>query len=457
MNVLELRRKAQEKLAEAKKIREAAAGTKEGLSDQDLDQINGLVAEHDRLLSQADQMEKLDARLDAAPQSGGRPNFEQKVEVGRPRFEDDPARGFKSHEDFLLGVMAFSRGQDPGPGNSEKLKSLAKDLGEGAGFMLPSAFSPRRFAAGSDEHGVYTAPHGGLFVPNQVIGGVQETMWAGDPTAGLTRRIPMTTPTVELAARVDKNHTTSVTGGFRVYRTSETQETAASRAEYEKVILRASKLMGVAYATAELLNYSVVSFIAIIEAGFRTEFASKVLDEKMRGTGAGEYSGILSTATNPSLIVVPKEDNQVAGTIVYANLVKMLSRIWKKSGTPVWMINPDCVEQLAQLTDPAGRLIWQPSARDGEPDRLLGRPIVEAEECSALGDQGDISLCNWSEYLEGTLRPVEGASSIHVRFLNDETAFRFTLSNAGAPWWRSALTPKNGQTKSPFVTLAERA
>jgi hypothetical protein len=66
-------------------------------------------------------------------------------------------------------------------------------------------------------------------------------------------------------------------------------------------------------------------------------------------------------------------------------------------------------------------------------------------------------LCNWSEYLEGTYMPYETAESMHVRFLENETAFRVTMMNAGAHWWRSVLTPVNGSTLSPVVYLQTRS
>jgi len=92
------------------------------------------------------------------------------------------------------------------------------------------------------------------------------------------------------------------------------------------------------------------------------------------------------------------------------------------------------------------------------PDTILDRPVVYDENMSTLGDLGDIVLVNWNEYLEGFLGGVEQASSIHVRFEYNETAFKFNVYNDGQPWWRSALTPKNStDTLSPFVTLAERA
>jgi hypothetical protein len=48
--------------------------------------------------------------------------------------------------------------------------------------------------------------------------------------------------------------------------------------------------------------------------------------------------------------------------------------------------------------------------------------------------------------------------SIHVRFAQNEKAFRATTRNDGQLWWRTALTPKKGaNTLSPVVTLAVRA
>jgi len=44
---------------------------------------------------------------------------------------------------------------------------------------------------------------------------------------------------------------------------------------------------------------------------------------------------------------------------------------------------------------------------------------------------------------------------MHVRFVNRESAFLAYERNAGAPWWRAALTPnQSATTLSPFVTLS---
>jgi len=71
---------------------------------------------------------------------------------------------------------------------------------------------------------------------------------------------------------------------------------------------------------------------------------------------------------------------------------------------------------------------------------------------------GDIILADLSQYLLAEKGPVASEQSIHVRFVYDEMALRWTYRVDGAPWWHSALTPHKGSnTQSPFITLATRS
>jgi hypothetical protein len=88
---------------------------------------------------------------------------------------------------------------------------------------------------------------------------------------------------------------------------------------------------------------------------------------------------------------------------------------------------------------------------------LLGRPIFYSEYASTIGDPGDLILGNWSQYLDGLYQPLQSAESVHVRFVEHERTFKFWVRNAGAPWWRSALTPAESTTTlSPFVVIEDR-
>ncbi|HPK03574.1 MAG TPA: phage major capsid protein [Candidatus Sumerlaeota bacterium] len=422
-----LRRKADEKLAKYQEAVGLAASEGRELSEDE----TRLKTDAERLEAQARELEAVETQRAAYSRGvDDEPRVDAgNIQLGRDRFEDDPKRGFRNPREFLMAVLNHARGGRL----TEQLKSLA---------------------AGSDEQGGYSDPYGGFLVPAGFSPELLSTMAESDPISARVRQIPMNAPTVAFNASVDKDHSSSVSGGLRVYRRAETDTVPASRMQFEQVRLEAHSLFGVAFATEEILQDSAISFISLLESGFGKEFAAKLVDERLNGSGVGQFLGVLKS---PCLITVAKEGGQPADSFVYMNLVKMRAQCFGY-GNAIWLANHDTLPQLLTLVNPAGQLIWQQSARDGEPDRILGRPIIFTEFCDTVGDAGDIVLGDWSQYLEGTYQRPGSAESIHVRFENHERAFKFYMRNDGAPWWRSALTPKNGAAqRSPFVTLAARA
>jgi hypothetical protein len=91
--------------------------------------------------------------------------------------------------------------------------------------------------------------------------------------------------------------------------------------------------------------------------------------------------------------------------------------------------------------------------------QIKGRPVIAVEYCQTLGTAGDIYLADFSQYR--VIRKDTGVqqdSSLHVRFLTDETTFRALYRIDGQPLPRAAITPfKGSATLSPFVTLAVRS
>ncbi len=350
--------------------------------------------------------------------------------------DDDPKRGFKNHIEFYNAVMvAAKNGLNP-----EK---------------MPKNLVPLFNAVGSDEARVSSNPDGAFQIPPAFLPGVKET----DPqalqndTGMMTMSIPMETDTVYMNARVDKDHSSSVSGGIRVYRRAEAETVNPSKMKFEQIELHAVSLMGISYATEEVLERSPSSFSAILQRGFNDERISKLNYERIWGSGVGEYLGFMNS---DSLITVAKEDSQTADTINGTNLIKMKMRCWGYNNA-VWMANQDTELQLTSahvaLTNTDLIKLYNPDTQ-----RLLGRPVLFDENMATVGDLGDLSLVNWNEYLEGQLGGTTFADSVHVRFIYHERCFKFVMYNDGAPWWRSPLTPKkSSNTLSPFVTLAKRA
>lgn len=431
----------------AKAIRAAAKAENRDLTAEELAKLEAHIEKADELKAkaateqasaeaQADALARLDAHdaelSQARPRRvGASAGQALPPATARENFLDDPMRGFKSHRHFFATVRQVALG-DRMPAN---LKCL----------LAPQA------TAGSDEQSGASSPYGEFLVPKVTQAGILTTAIESNPMAGRTKMVPMASPTVAFNARVDKNHTTSVSGGLRAYRRAEAAAVAASRMSFEQIELKADSLMGVAFATEEILRDSPESFTALLDSGFRDEFEAKLIAERLSGTGAGEYMGI---AASPCLIDVPKENGQVAATINYANIVKMRARCYGYSNA-VWYANQDCLPELLRITAPGSTVpLFTQDAMGVE--RIFGRPVIFGEFAESVGTVGDLVLGNWGEYLEGEYQPIEGVSSIHVRFVEHEQAFKFTKRCAGAPWWRQAMTPKKGATLSPFVRLASR-
>lgn len=55
---------------------------------------------------------------------------------------------------------------------------------------------------------------------------------------------------------------------------------------------------------------------------------------------------------------------------------KLKAQYWSKAD---WLFHRDAVKQITKLKDGDGQYIWRMSVRDGEPDSLLGRPLMISE------------------------------------------------------------------------------
>lgn len=432
--------------AEAGAIADKATG-----SPEDLARVKAGLAEADGLDARAAELRETAAAVAKSreveagyrvPQPRKATSEGREPVVARESFLDDPKRGYETPRAFLFDVLAHDMGQMAKVKRPSNLRSLrVVDV---------------QAAAGSDEQGGYANPYGGFAVPTGLVPGLQTRGFDGDPIGALVTPLPMASPVVRVNARTDSTHTSSVSGGLTVTRRAETTAGTASRMQMEQVEFQASSLFGLAYATEEILRDSPMSFAALLEAGFRDEFGAKLMDERLNGTGAGELEGIINC---PATVSVSKETGQVAATLVTKNVLNMRARCWGYAKA-VWYANPTLIPQLALLTIDVGTggvPVFMPSLREDVPDMLLGRPIFFGEFAKTAGTVGDIVLGNWSQYLEGTYEPLQGASSVHVRFVNHEQTFKFWLRNCGKSWWRAALTPKNGNTLSPFITLATRS
>jgi len=246
--------------------------------------------------------------------------------------------------------------------------------------------------------------------------------------------------------------TGSRNGGVRVYTKAELEQLDASKAKFNNIELKVNKLTGLLYLSEEILEDA--SFLeGEVSDLFGSEFAFKIQDLIIRGSGAGEPLGILNAGC---LVSQAKVTGQTADTITTANIVAMKARA---TGMAQFYANMDTMPQLDLLFKTAGDMDAKIFKSTGINTGILdGVPITFIEQCNTLGDAGDIILADFGSYVTVRKGGIKKAESMHLKFDYDQKAIKWTLRFDGQPRWRTALTPYKGtNTISPFVTLAARA
>jgi len=292
---------------------------------------------------------------------------------------------------------------------------------------------------------------GGYLLQPQVAGGIIERMYGeGDILSRVSKDPIGPNSNSMLYNAVDESSRVagSAYGGLLGYWLGEGGTKTPTKPTFRQVELKLKKVAALCYATDEQLADTVA-----LES-WLTRTVPKVLiwmteEAIINGNGVAKPLGIMNS---PCLVTQLRVD---ASEVDATDLAKMWSRRWKGAGADyVWLINSDVIPQLVNLV--LGNFpLYIPGGVHGAPEpAIFGRPVIESEYCQTLGTSGDIILANFSEYQTIDKGGIQAASSIHVQFLTDETAFRFIYRIDGEPLWNSALTPLHGSnTQSPFVVL----
>lgn len=291
---------------------------------------------------------------------------------------------------------------------------------------------------------------GGFLVPPQIADGIYENMWSVGNV--LSRFSPITVEGNSLTINaVDETSraTGSRMGGVTGYWMAEAATKTASKPKFRQIDLKLKKVAALVYATDELLA-DARALESWIVRNVPNELRFLVEDGIIDGNGVGQPLGILQSGC---LVSATRTD---ANEVDAADIGRMWARRYLGPQDYVWFVNASIMPQLYQMVVGDAPVYVPPGGFSASPyGMLFGRPVIETEYNPNLGTVGDILLASPSQYALITKGGVEAASSIHVKFVEDETAFRFVYRVDGQPIWASAVTAFDGvNTVSPFVALA---
>ena len=160
-------------------------------------------------------------------------------------------------------------------------------------------------------------------------------------------------------------------------------------ATFDQIYLDAYKLHVAIKVTEELLYDNAFGLENYIITQFGKALANAEEDAFLNGDGKGKPTGIFAKAGG----------GQIIGTLTSAiksddliDLVYGLKRPYRKNAS--FIMNDATLASLRKLKDNNGAYIWQPSYKEGEPDRVLGYAV----HTSAFAPTNAIAFGDYSYY-----------------------------------------------------------
>jgi HK97 family phage major capsid protein len=195
---------------------------------------------------------------------------------------------------------------------------------------------------------------------------------------------------------------------------------------FGKMTLNAYKYAQLLQMSSELLQDSGVDIVGFAAADLGRALGRVSDTAYVLGTGSSQPQGVMT-----AIGTAKTGGTGVAGVPTINELVDVLYSIdseYRNSGRAVWFMKDSTAGKIRQLTTSDGQYLWQPSVQAGEPDRLLGFPIITDPNVAATGTNansvafGDFGAVYVRDV--GTIR-VERSDS--YSFANDLVTWRAVL------------------------------
>jgi HK97 family phage major capsid protein len=329
---------------------------------------------------------------------------------------------FKSCAEFLAAIE--SGRFDP---RLRILASMQEGTGSTGGFSVPPAFSADWLDAS---------------LPNEIV-------------RNLCKVYPMNENELPVPGWDGADMSSGAThGGLTMTFLAESATATAQTPKMRRINLVAKMAAIYVDASVELVSDGR-NFETNLQTALRSSMGYGIDRYCISGSGAGCPQGILNA---PCKIQVQKESGQTHDTICYQNLKKMFARQLNPEQA-VWLFNSTAIPELLEQSvavGVAGSFVPLLNESNGK-FTIFGRPVYFHPSMPTLGDEDDSAFVDFNFYALGLRQEVSIDVTDAVRWLQRERSFRILLRFDGMCTLNTAISPLNGDSLSPVVTLAERA
>lgn len=219
------------------------------------------------------------------------------------------------------------------------------------------------------------------------------------------------------------------TNGVTAYWVSEGGAITESAVTLSSVTLTAKKIAALTTITKEYLADAVSN--PSIAQEIITQMAKAIANEIDRvilvgdSGGSDPFDGLLTLAGQTVT-------GATSGEITFDDLIDAIEKLEEKGYNAVqdavFFVNPADKAKLRKLKDNNGNYIWQPSVVAGEPDRILGIPVITAAHLTA----GNILLVAKPVALIGDRQDIEVSQSEDRYFEKDLVGIKMVARKAFA-------------------------
>ncbi len=348
MTLKELREKRAKLIKDARAILDKADTAKRAITTEEQGQYDAMFTEADGLRSRIEREERQREAERELEESLGNDADEERSNNRRNGNDRNEDRGRQSAETTLVmnAFRSVLRGEVPTEGLAE-LRALSAGVNTEGGYIVaPEVFITSLIQAMDDE-----------VIVRQLATVLPMTSGASVGIPSLDSDPADADWTVELATGSEDS---SMAFGKRVMQ----PHPVAKRIKVSQQLLRISAL------PAEALVRS------------RMAYKFGVTQEKAYMTGSGNKRPLgVFVASNDGIPTSRDVSSGNAATYpTFDGLINakysLKAGYWNRAA---WIFHRDVAREIAKLKDGQGQYIWRESVRDGEPDRLLGRPTYLSE------------------------------------------------------------------------------
>lgn len=218
---------------------------------------------------------------------------------------------------------------------------------------------------------------GGFLVSPEVSSEIVGKVYESSPIRQLASQQTISTDQLEILQDLDE------AGSGWVGETA--ARTSTDSPELKQIVIPVHELYAMPKATQKLLDDAAVNVEAWLGAKVAEKFARDEATAFVSGNGVGKPKGILNYGSGDGFGLIERKETAANNAITGDELIDTQAKLKEPyQANATWLINRLMVAYVRKLKDAiSGNYLWQPGLAQGQPNQLLGRPVMFASDLAS--------------------------------------------------------------------------